>query len=241
MKTPVFCFARSVRSRSLFAAAVAPIFVDGGLLARSRQSIDEGMLRREHHVRRAEQRVGPRRINPQHVFARLFWKARPVRVRFHSSKALGVGFRAFADEEIDFGPFAAADPVPLQRLDRLAPIQFVQFLQQPVGVFGDAQHPLAERNALTGWPPRSLLPSMTSSFAKHRPQRLAPIHGCEALVSQAVFVLIPANGLGPLFADVSGNRQLGDRPTATLALASVDPDHSQSRSYQVSNSTRKIH
>ena len=43
---------------------------------------------------------------------------------------------------------AGADPVPLQPLDPLRPVHVVQAGQQPLGVRGDAQHPLAQRPAV---------------------------------------------------------------------------------------------
>ena len=43
---------------------------------------------------------------------------------------------------------ARADPVPLQALDPLRPVHLVQAGQQPLGVRGDAQHPLAQRPAV---------------------------------------------------------------------------------------------
>jgi hypothetical protein len=40
-------------------------------------------------------------------------------------------------------PVAATDPVALHRLDRLGPVEQVEVVDQPVGVGGDAHHPLA--------------------------------------------------------------------------------------------------
>ena len=48
------------------------------------------------------------------------------------------------------GAAARADPVPLQALDVLRPVHLVQPGQQPLGVRGDAQHPLAQRPAVHG-------------------------------------------------------------------------------------------
>ena len=50
--------------------------------------------------------------------------------------------------EIDFRAFAAADPVALLFLDRLGPVDQLQIVQQPLGVGGDPQNPLAERAAV---------------------------------------------------------------------------------------------
>ena len=42
----------------------------------------------------------------------------------------------------------AADPVALHQLDRLGPVERVEIVEQPVGVRGDAQHPLLQRTAV---------------------------------------------------------------------------------------------
>ena len=83
--------------------------------------VDERVLGREHHVGRAEQRVGPRR---EHV---------------------DVGVLVPLDREVDLGADAAADPVALHQLDRVGPVEQVEVGEQPVGVRGDAQHPLLQR------------------------------------------------------------------------------------------------
>ena len=73
----------------------------------------------EHEEGRAEECVGPRRedrvFGPQLVAA-----------------------------EDDLGPFGAADPVALHRLDVLRPVDLVQIFEQAVGVIGDLEEPLLE-------------------------------------------------------------------------------------------------
>ena len=49
--------------------------------------------------------------------------------------------------EIHFRAFAAANPVPLHFLERIAPVNRVEIGQQFLGVGGDAEHPLAHRLA----------------------------------------------------------------------------------------------
>ena len=44
---------------------------------------------------------------------------------------------------MDLGAVAAADPVALHRLDRVGPVEQFEVVDQPVGVGGDAHHPLA--------------------------------------------------------------------------------------------------
>src|SRR5205823_14493227 len=48
--------------------------------------------------------------------------------------------------EIDLGPFAPSDPVALHLLDRLGPVNQLQVVHQPLGIRGDAQHPLPQRH-----------------------------------------------------------------------------------------------
>ena len=80
------------------------------------------------------------------------------------------------DLEIDLCAFAAADPISLQQLDPLRPIKSVQLLDQPIGVGGDAQHPLPHR------PPHDR-EATDFTFAvddlfvrEHRSEFRAPIH-----------------------------------------------------------------
>ena len=73
----------------------------------------------------------------------------------------------------------------------------------------------------TGWPPRSLLPSMTSSLAKHRTQGGAPIDQRFGLIGQTMFVLITSHGGRALRDHIGGNRQFRDRTPA--ALLRIEP------------------
>ncbi|MGX1120660.1 hypothetical protein RKD37_006023 [Streptomyces ambofaciens] len=79
--------------------------------------LDQRVLGRQHHVGRAEQRVG---------------------AGGEDGDALAV------DGEVDAGALGAADPVALLQLDGLGPVQLVQVVQQPVGVGRDAHVPLAQ-------------------------------------------------------------------------------------------------
>ena len=81
------------------------------------------MFRREHHVGRAEERVG-------------------------ASGENGDVFVGNAKDHL--GPFAAADPVFLKQLDAFRPIKAIELIDQALGVLRDAQHPLAQRAALDG-------------------------------------------------------------------------------------------
>ncbi len=82
-----------------------------------RQPLDQRMLGREHEERRAEQRVGPRRED------------RDVDVQLLVA-------------EQHFRALRATDPVALDRLRLLGPVDQVEVVQQLVGVRGDPKEPL---------------------------------------------------------------------------------------------------
>ena len=82
------------------------------------------------------------------------------------------------DRELDVGALAATDPVPLHRLDRLGPVEQVEVGEQPVGVRGDAQHPLPHR------PPVDRMVAALAApvggdllVGEHGAQRRAPVDG----------------------------------------------------------------
>src|SRR5712692_5164915 len=47
----------------------------------------------------------------------------------------------------DFCTFGASNPIPLHLLQRVAPVDGVQIVEQSLGVGGDTQHPLPHRFA----------------------------------------------------------------------------------------------
>ena len=81
------------------------------------QPVDQFVFGRQHQVGRAEQRVRP---GGEHL------------------DITRVG------AEPDHGAHGPADPVALHGLDLLRPIQHIQIVEQPVGVRGDAHHPLPQ-------------------------------------------------------------------------------------------------
>ena len=100
-----------------------PISLDGCQLRRSGDFRNERVFGREHHVSRAEERVGAGGENGD-VFAR--------------------------HREDHFSSFTTADPVFLKQLDAFRPIKAIELIDQALGVLRDAQHPLAQRPALDG-------------------------------------------------------------------------------------------
>ena len=60
------------------------------------------------------------------------------------------------DLEIDLRAFAATNPISLEQLDSLGPIESLEFIDQSLGIRSDTQHPLPHR-PLKDW--------MTAYFA----------------------------------------------------------------------------
>ena len=165
-------------------ADLGAVLGDGLLVLVRREHVHQRMLGREHHVRRAEERVGPRGEHGQlrrpvdamplrHGVLRRV--VRLVRVQRQRDEARRAVLEIFQDER-DVRALAAADPVALQQLDRLRPVQAVEFVDEPFRVRRDPQHPLAHRAALDGKPADLALAVHDFLVRQHRAQRLAPVH-----------------------------------------------------------------
>ena len=96
------------------------------------------MLRREHHVGRAVERVGARGEDFEGSAS------------FQLAACLGLQAGSLRYLENYRRAFAFPDPVALQQLDRLGPIERFEFVDQALGKRGDAQHPLPHRPAHDG-------------------------------------------------------------------------------------------
>ena len=144
---------------------------------RGRQLVDQRMLGREHHERRPEQRVG---TGGEH-------RDRPGR-----------------RVEVDGGTVAAPDPVALHRLDRVGPVEQVEVVDQPVGVGGDAHHPLAHV-ALEHREVAAVAATVGGDLlvGDDRAEARAPVDGRVADVGEAMVVDDRV---------ALGRRQLGPRP-----------------------------
>ena len=149
-----------------------------------RNHVNQRMLRGQHHIRRPEQRVRPSREHPNHIVLPL-------------------------DLEIDLRPYALADPVLLQLLDRLRPVHLIQPRQQPLAVLRNPQHPLAHRLANHRMSPALAQAPHHLLIGQYRPQRRTPVHRRLALIGQPMIVdVFPPRLAGkPL-----RHRQFLDRP-----------------------------
>ena len=130
------------------------IFAIASLLFRRGDLINELVFRRQHHVSRAKQRVGPRGE--------------------HADSGIGNRQSAIGNRKIHFRAFAAANPVPLHFLERIAPVNRVEVVQQFLGVGGDAEHPLAHRLADDGKAADFALAVHDFFVGQHRAELFAP-------------------------------------------------------------------
>src|SRR5262245_38808818 len=88
------------------------------------------MFRREHQERSAVKRVGSCRENANLVIA----------IADRGAGSFDSGYR-----KIDFRAFASTNPIALKQFDSFWPIKIVQFVEQPLGISSDRQHPLPHR------------------------------------------------------------------------------------------------
>ncbi len=203
-----------------FEGGLLTVIVDGGLLFGRGDAVDEGVFRREDHVGHAEEGVGPRGVDAEHVVAGDFGKAGFRSERFPVGEVLEMGsFRLHPvlgggffphNPEIDFGSFAFADPVALEGLDRLGPVERFELVHQPIGVGGDAEHPLAEGNPLDRMAAPFAFAVDDFFIGEDGAEGRAPVDGGFVLIGEAVLVLITADGGFALSADFGGNRQFGN-------------------------------
>ena len=164
------------------------------------------MFWRKNHVSCAEKRVWPSREDSD--FFVFFFRTHPCSINFKNN------FRAFA----------AANPVPLHFLERIAPVNRVEVGQEFLGVGGDAEHPLAhwladDRKAA------DFAFAVNDFFVRqHRAEFGTPVHWRFADVGEALGVNEGAaffceRGI-PLIAD-GGNKYSGDVTKAIAAGANV--------------------
>ena len=141
------------------------------------------MLRRQHHVRGAENRVGTRREDANdHIGAR------------HRKR--------------DFRPLGLPDPVPLGGLRRIRPIDPVEIGQQSRRVFGDAEEPLLQKPLLHRRAAPLARPVHHLFVGQHGLARRTPIHRRLAAIRQPALQQLQENPLRPLVVGRVGGGQL---------------------------------
>jgi hypothetical protein len=185
VNTPVLgaSAASVVRSRSLRLLVARPVLVDRRPLRRAGQRVDQRMLGGQDDVGAAEQRVGSRREHLDHL--------------------LGAGHG-----EADVGADRAADPVALlgQRAGR--PVQAVEIVEQPIGVGGDAQHPLLHHPLLDRIAGLDVDAVLDLLVGQDRAERRAEVDRHLGLVGQAPLVELEEDPLGPLVVVGLAGREL---------------------------------
>src|SRR5690606_6720429 len=153
----------------------------------ARQPLDERMLRCEHHERRAEDRVRPRRE---------YADAIAIRLQLGRGVPILSNLLSF-DREVDEGALTPADPVLLCLLRRLRPVDPVEVVEQPLCVLRDAEEPLRER---------ARLDQRAAALARARNDllvredglaRRAPVDRCLLLLGEAHLVELQEDPLRP--------------------------------------------
>ena len=107
--------------------------------------------------------------------------------------------------------FAASDPIFLEELDAIRPVKGIEFIDESLGVFGDAQHPLAQRSAFDGVAFGT--PFLNFFVGKHGAQIRRPIDGGFRDIGEADIVDLIA---GPAF-----GAEFGDRFGATCRVVEI--------------------
>ena len=171
-----------------FGGSCIAVFGDLFLLLFGRQSIDKGMFRRDDHISGAEQGIRTGGVDTQHVVTRLLRPARRLPRRFPVRNFIGS-----TDEEVDLGPSASSNPVPLQLLDALRPVHLFEVTFEAIGVCGDTEHPLSKGDSRDG-----MVAPFTATIGdlfvrKDCPQSRAPIDQSICLIGETMLILKSSN------------------------------------------------
>ena len=149
------------------------IGIDLGLVLGGRDLGDEWVLRSQDHESGAEERVG---AGGEHLQL----------------------LRVTDDRELDVGALGTADPVPLQSLRRIGPVDPLQVVEQPLDVVGDLEEPLLEV-ALGDLGPAALATPVNDLLVgQHCLAGGAPVDGRLAPLPQLCLVELEEDPLGPL-------------------------------------------
>ena len=188
----------------------AILFDLGGLLG-SCNGLNKWMLRSDDHIGGSIERVGPCRVNAEHVVGNCLW------IRLTTSTLLPFGeFRRGQDWEVDFGSGASADPIGLKLLDSRRPIKPFQIADESVTVGCDTQHPLSERHTLNRMASTFALAVNHFFIGQNGPQARTPIDERFALISKPVFVSIERDRILSICNNICRNRKLFDGASALL-------------------------
>ena len=197
-----------------------PVDPDRLLLVGRRQRVDERMLRSDDEVGDAVERVGAGRIDAEDSPTGLEGETGGAAERMPGCEGC-ISLDLGGNKEVDLGAGAPPDPVGLELLNARRPVERLELLLQSIGVGGDPQHPLPQRDAddriaaALAHPPDHLL------VGEHRAQGRAPVDRRLRLVGEAVEIAVGGDGCLPPGRNVGGDWQFGDR--APLLLPGVEP------------------
>ena len=159
------------------------IVLHGGPLRVGGDAGHQRMLRGQHHVRRAEERVG-------------------------AGGEDGDGGVVAVHGKVDLRALAPSDPVALHLQRRGRPVEAVEVFEEPVGVFGDPQHPLLEVAALHREAAALGLAVDHLLVGEHRAEAFAPVHRHLVEVGEAALVELQEDPLRPAVVVGVGGGQL---------------------------------
>ena len=154
------------------------VVFDVGALFGSGDGGDERMLGGENHVSGAEERVGAGGVDGEFITA--------------------------FEREIHEGAFGASNPIFLQELDRIGPVEGVESVEQTFGERGDAEHPLAHRSALDGKAADFAFAIDDFFVGEHGAEFGAPVDGHFGDVGEADAIQVRARVGGDGFGAVGG-------------------------------------
>ena len=133
--------------------------------------VDQRVLRCDHHVGRAEKRVGP--------------SGEDVK-RFHST----------LDFKFHQGALAATDPLALHNSSGFRPLDEFKIIEEALGIRGDAEHPLAE-----WFPGDRMITALASPanhlfVGQNRPELGAPVDRLLPEIGESLIIEIPTPSVG---------------------------------------------
>ena len=165
-----------------FGAVLGPgdIGLHGLLLLRSGNRGNHLVFRTEHHERDAENGVGASGENLEGALT-----LDPFDMASHVD-FLPIELSFLGQREPDCGTFAAPDPVALDFLKGVGPIDGVEAIEQTFGVSGDAQDPLPHQLAFHRKAAANGETVHHFIVGEHRAEFRAPVHPCVGEVGQTV-------------------------------------------------------
>ena len=185
-----------------------------------RQRINERVFRSHHEVGDTIERVGAGGVDPQDISPWSCGETGCFPASLPVGKALLCGSRR-GHEEIDLCSAAFTDPVTLQFFDARGPVEPFEFAFQPIGIRGDPQHPLPQRQSHHGMAAAFAHAADDFLIGQHGAEGGAPVHRRLRLVGQPVRIAVALHRDRSLPVHLRRDRQFGQRPP--LVLRGIKP------------------